>query len=358
MAEKGPLAISITTTTVLTAFGVGILIWLLFYLKDLVLIILTAIVLASAVEPGVQWFMRYRAPRVLAVALVYLFIFGTIFGLAYAFFPPLLKETAGFSAALPQYLESLNIEKILDSNIVNSAREVVGGVPTFQEYIGQIQGIFTSTSAGAFRALAGVFGGVVSFVLIVVLSIYFAIQETGVDDFLRIILPVEYQKYGVDLWKRSQKKIGLWMQGQLLLSLIAGVLVYLWLTILGVPYSFLLAIFAAVTELIPVFGTYIAVAPAIAIAFTVGGLPMALAVVGGFIVINQLQSNLIYPLVVKKVIGVAPLLVIIALIAGAQLAGFLGVLLSVPIAAALQEFLTDVQRSKERELARMEKENG
>lgn len=356
MSEKVPLSISITTGTVLAFFGIGIGAWLLFYLKDLVLVILTAVVLSSAVEPGVQWFMRYRFHRVAAVAAIYLIIFGTIFGVAYAFFPPLLKETAGFSAQLPQYLDAINLDEILNNNIVNSAREVVDGVPTFQEYIGQIQNIFTATSAGAFKALAGIFGGVVSFVLIVVLSIYFAIQETGVDDFLRVVLPVEYQKYGVDLWKRSQVKIGLWMQGQLLLSLIAAVLTYLWLAILGVPYAFLLAIFAALAELVPVFGTYIAAAPAIAVAFTIGGVPMALAVTGGFVVINQLQSHLVYPLVVKKVVGVPPLLVIIALIAGHQLAGFLGVLLSVPLSAALAEFVGDVQRSKEKALAKMEKE--
>lgn len=358
MNSKGPVSISITTGSVLTVFAVGLGVWLLFILKDLVLVILTAIVLSSAVEPAVQWFMKRRAPRVLAVALVYLLVFGTIFSVAYAFFPPLLKETAGFSSSLPQYLENLNIDELLDNTIVNSAREVVGvgGVPTFNEYISQIQGVFTATGAGAFKALVGVFGGIVSFVLIVVLSIYFAIQETGVDDFLRVILPIEYQKYGIDLWKRSHVKIGLWMQGQLLLSLIAGVLVYLWLTILGVPYSFLLAIFAALTELVPVFGSYIAAAPALAIAFTVGGIPMALAVLGGFVVINQLQSHLVYPLVVKKVIGVPPLLVIIALIAGWQLAGFLGVLLSVPIAAALSELVGDIQKSKERALAKMERE--
>lgn len=354
MSEKGPLSISITTGTVLAFFAVGIGVWLLFYLQELVLVILTAVVLSSAVEPGVQWFLRQRAPRILAVTLVYVLIFGSIFAVAYAFFPPLLKETAGFSNQLPQYLEAINIDELLNNNIVNSAREVVDGVPTFREYLGQIQGIFTATSAGAFKALAGIFGGVVSFVLIVVLSIYFSVQETGVDDFLRVILPVEYQKYGVDLWKRSQVKIGLWMQGQLLLSLIAAVLTYLWLAILGVPYAFLLAIFAAMAELIPVFGTYIAAAPAVAIAFTVGGVPMALAVIGGFVVINQLQSNLVYPLVVKKVVGVPPLLVIVALLAGAQIAGFLGVLLSVPLSAAIAEFVTDVQKAKEKALAKME----
>lgn len=354
MADKAPLSISITTGTVVSIFAIGLGVWLLFYLKDLVLVILSAVVLASAVEPGVQYFMRYRAPRVLAVALVYLLIFGTIFGLAYAFFPPLLQETAGFTSSLPEYLETLNVDDILNSPIAESAREVVGGVPTFQQYISQVQSVFTATSAGAFKALAGIFGGVVSLVLIIVLSIYFAVQETGIDDFLRVVVPVEHQKYAVDLWKRSHHKIGLWMQGQLLLSLIAGVLTYLWLTILGVPYSFLLAVFAAVTELIPVFGTYIAAAPALAIGYTVGGIPMLLAVVGGFIVINQLQSNLIYPLVVKKVVGVPPLLVIIAFIAGGQIAGFLGVLLSVPFAAAIAEFVGDIQRAKERELERME----
>lgn len=355
MEGKAPVTISITTGTVLTFFGIGLGAWLLFFLKDLVMVILTAVVLSSAIEPGVQWFMKRRAPRVLAVALLYLIIFGTIFAVAYAFFPPLLKETAGFTAQLPQYLEAANIDDILNSNIANSARVVANDIPTFQQYLGQIQSVFTATSAGAFKALAGVFGGVVSFVLIVVLSIYFAIQETGVDDFLRVVLPVEYQRYGIDLWKRSHVKIGLWMQGQLLLSLLAAILVYLWLTILGVPYSFLLAMFAAITELIPVFGSYIAAAPAIAIGYSVGGVPMALAVAGGFVVINQLQSHLVYPIVVKKVVGVPPLLVIIALIAGGQLAGFLGVLLSVPIAAAISEFVGDIQKSKERALARMAK---
>lgn len=355
MSERSPVSIAITPGTVLTFFGVGLGIWLLFYLKDLVLVILTAVVLASAVEPGVKWFMRYRFHRVAAVAAIYAIIFGAIFGVAYGFLPPLIKETSSFVTDLPQYLEAINVDDILNSSIANSARAVATDIPTFQQYLSEVQNIFTATSAGAFKALAGVFGGVVSFVLIVVLSIYFAIQETGVDDFLRIVLPVEYQKHGIDLWKRSHAKIGLWMQGQLLLSLLAGVLTYLWLAILGVPYAFLLAIFAAMTELIPVFGTYIGAAPSVAVAFTVGGLPMVLMVAGGFVVINQLQSHLVYPLVVKKVIGVPPLVVIIALIAGGQLAGFLGVLLSVPIAAAISEFVSDVQKSKERTLARMTK---
>ncbi|MBU6310797.1 AI-2E family transporter [Patescibacteria group bacterium] len=355
MSSQGPISITITTGTVLTFVGAGLAVWLFFYLKELVLVILTAVVLSSAVEPGVQWFMKRGSSRVIAVAAIFAIILGSIFAVAYAFFPPLLKETASFSSDLPRYLEAINVDDLLNSSIAESARAVSEGIPTIEEYLSSLQSVFTATSAGAFKALAGIFGGLVSLVLIIVLSIYFAIQETGVDDFLRVILPVEHQKYALDLWKRSQVKIGLWMQGQLLLSLLAGVLTYLWLAILGVPYAFLLAIFAAMAELVPVFGTYVAAAPAVAIGFAFGGVPLALAVIGGFIVINQFQSHLVYPLVVKKVVGVPPLLVIIALIAGHQLAGFLGVLLSVPLSAALAEFVSDVQKSKERAFARLVK---
>ena len=182
------------------------------------------------------------------------------------------------------------------------------------------------------------------------MSFHFAIQETGIDDFIRIISPVRHQKYAINLWRRSQVKIGLWMQGQLLLSLIVAVLTYLWLTILGVPYALLLAIFAAIAELVPVFGSIAAAIPAIAVAGSSGGLILALLAGGGYLVINQIQGNLIYPLVVKRIVGVPPLLVILALIAGAQLAGFLGVLLSVPIAAALQEFISDIEKRKQEEM--------
>ena len=350
MAEKSPVSIAITPSTILMAIALGLLVWLVFYLKDLVLIVITAIVLASAVEPGVSWFMRYGLHRIFSVASVYLLTLGVLFSVAYLFFPPLIEETRGFVATLPQYLDSLNITELSSAGILGPATEAVSSGGSLTDTLFQFQNIFTSTSQGAFRALSGIFGGVVSFVLIIVLSIYFAIQETGVDDFLRIVVPVKYQEYAVHLWKRSHVKIGLWMQGQLLLSLIMGILAYLWLTILGVPFSIVLSLFAAVAELIPIFGPILAGIAALAVAASANGTNVALLVAGGYLVLHQLENHLIYPLVVKKVVGVAPLLVILALVAGLQLAGFLGVLLSVPIAAAIQEFVTDVQKRNEREL--------
>lgn len=351
-----PTVVSITPGTILTVFGVGLLVLLFFYLQNLVLIVLTAIVFASAVEPAVSWFMRYRFPRALAVATVYLSVIGSLFFVVYLFLPPLLEETQKFASALPQLVETLNLESLrtsLGTNpLIQNATDAVSNA-SLSETIGQFQDAVSTTGQGAFRALAGVFGGLVSFVLIVVLSFYFAVQETGVDDFLRVVTPVKHQKYVIDLWKRSHHKIGLWMQGQLVLSLIMGVLSYLWLTILGVPYALIISLVVAILELVPFFGPIMSGVIATAVAFSSGGIETGLLVAGGFVILHQLESNLIYPLVVRNIVGVPPLLVILALIAGGQLFGFLGILLSVPIAAALQVFVTDIQREKERQLAAM-----
>ena len=139
------------------------------------------------------------------------------------------------------------------------------------------------------------------------------------------------------------------MQGQLLLAFIVVVLVYLGLTILGVPYAFFLALLAGVFELIPVFGPILSAIPAAIIAFSDGGLSLGLMTVGLFLIVQQFENHLIYPLVVRKVIGIHPIMVIIALLAGAKLAGFLGIILSVPLAAALKEYIDDVERKKDRE---------
>ena len=138
------------------------------------------------------------------------------------------------------------------------------------------------------------------------------------------------------------------MQGQLLLSVIVGVLVYLGLLILGIPYALLLAVFTAIAEIIPIFGSLTAGALAAVIGYSTGGFSLAFIVAGLYVVVNQFEANLIYPLIVKKVVGVPPLMVIVALIAGGTLAGFLGILLSVPVAAVALEFLSDYEKRKHR----------
>lgn len=198
----------------------------------------------------------------------------------------------------------------------------------------------------AFTALTQIFGGFFSLLLIIVFSFYFAVVETGVDDFLRIVTPKSHQEYVLDLWRRSQRKIGLWMQGQLILAVLIAVLVYLSLTILQVPHALMLAVIAGVFEIIPVFGPILAAVPGVVVAFVSGGPIFGLLIAGVYMLIQQFENHLIYPQVVTRVVGVPPLLVILALIVGAELAGLLGVILSVPVAAALQEFVSDLEAGR------------
>jgi predicted PurR-regulated permease PerM len=332
-----------------------VLFWLIFYLRDLVLVILTAIVIASALEPAIQWLGRHKLTRVLSVLFIYILIGAFLLMVVYFMVPPLLNEAVGLLERLPSELRNIDLMGLTKESgllVVDSASQSVQfdsrSIP-IRDTFANTKEILESISGNFFKTTGVVFGGLLSFVLIVVLSFYFAVQETGIDDFLRVVSPVKHQDYIVNLWRRSQAKIGLWMQGQLILALIIGVLVYLGLTILGVPYAFFLAILAAAFELIPVFGPIIAAVPAVILGFVDGGLTLGLLTIGLFVIIQQFENHLIYPLVVRKVVGVSPILVIIALIVGAKLAGFLGIILSVPISAALKELVDDIQRNKETE---------
>ena len=143
--------------------------------------------------------------------------------------------------------------------------------------------------------------------------------------------------------------MGLWLQGQFLLGILVGILVFLGLTILGVKYALLLAILTAFFEVIPVFGPVMAAIPAVTMALLQKPV-LGLAVLILYVIVQQFENHLIYPLVVRKTIGVPPLLVVLSLVVGGTLGGFFGLLLSVPIAAVLVEFVNDVARRREIEL--------
>lgn len=341
------VSITITPGTVISIILIGATAYALWSLRDLALLVLTAIVIASAIEPGVGFFTKKRVPRVVAVTAMYVAVFGSLFSVVYFFLPPVLSDTQGFLSTAPQYLDTLNIPAPFAA-FTDTARTAAAPdqAQSIFDTLFAYQTAFADSTGGAVRVLSTFFGGIFALILVIVLSFYFAIQETGIDDFVRLVTPAKHEEYAVGLWLRAKKKIGQWMQGQLLLSLIVGVIVYLGLLILGVPYALLLAVLAALLDLIPIFGSFIAGILAVVVAFASGGVTLAVIVAGLFFIVNQFEAHLIYPLVVNKVVGIPPLLVILALIVGGSLAGFLGVLLSIPLAAALKEFLTDVEQGK------------
>lgn len=335
--------ISISTGTIIRALALILGLVLAYILVDIILILLMSVVIASSVEPGTLWFKKYKIPRVLAVLTIYLMGFLILIGFLYLLVPPLFFEVSDLSRSLPEQISSL---KLLDEDF-NSFLSFGGfgqGL-ALQDWLQSLEETIIDFSSGVFNTTSTLFGGALSALMILVLSFYLSVQERGIENFLRLILPLSYENYVIGLWQRSQYKIGQWMKGQFVLALIVGVLVFLGLTILQVPYAFILAIVAAFFELIPVFGPILAAIPAVALAFG-DSMTLGIAVIILYVIIQQFENHLIYPLVVKKIVGLSPILVILSLLIGAKLAGFIGIILAVPVATVLMEILNDYEKLK------------
>lgn len=339
--DKKKFIIEIVTGSAFRIILFGLLLVFLYYLRDIVAVVLFSIVIASAIEPATHWFNKHRIPRVLGVIIVYLLVFSILGGVFYLIVPPLFSEVSDFistssllgSQDLPQTVVGL-----LPSLPASASEFLTGLLLNIEDSLGE-------AASGFFQATANIFGGAFSLVLIVVISFYLSVQEHGIENFLGIVTPRKYEGYVLDLWERSRQKIGRWLQGQLLLGVMVGVMVFLGLTILGVKYALFLAIIAAIFELIPMFGPIISAIPAVIIAFSQSP-GMGLAVLVLYVLVQQFENHLIYPLVVRKTIGVPPLLVVMAVVVGARLGGIFGIILAVPVAAVLMEFIHDIAAKK------------
>lgn len=331
--------------TLIKAAIVIIFVYGLWYLRDIVVMVILAIVIASAIEPAARWFGRFKIPRVWGVVIVYLLALSVIFSVVYFLLPPLLGDLVDFASSLPEF-----IEKTFNPN--SPIFSVFPSLPitlkeSMRDFVLNLQSSIPELTSGIASATSTIFGGFLSIILMAVISFYLAVQEKGIENFLRLVTPVQHEEYIIDLWKRSQQKIGRWLQGQILLGLLVGIFVFLGLTILGVKYALLLSILSAIFEIIPVFGPVMAAIPAIAVA-SIQAPILGLSTLGLYVIVQQFENHLIYPLVVRKTVGVPPLLVIIAIVVGSKLAGVYGILLSVPLAAILIEFLNDFAARKRR----------
>lgn len=319
----------------------GLIVFLLFYLRDIIAALLFAVVVASGIEPGVRWLQRWRVPRIFAVLMIFLAAVGLLAGVIYTIVPVIADEFGAFLDSFPRYQRSLLQELRSFRNFpfsfpfLENAESVVLNPPLD---VGSLGG---NTVDVLFSVVGGVFSG---FILIVT-SFYLASQENGIEIFLRMITPLKHEEYVIDLWSRSQAKMGQWLRGQLLLGAIVGVLVYLALTLIGIRYALMLAILAGIFELIPIVGPILSAVPAVFLGFLISPLT-GLAVAAVYFAIQQTESNLLVPVVMKRAVGLNPLVVIVALLIGVKLGGILGMFLSVPFASVAVEFLTDTDRKK------------
>ncbi len=342
------ISVNISTGSIIKVIVFGFLVIALIKLTNLILVILTSIVAASFVTSAVSKFKKYIKNRTLSVFIIYFASFGSIIGLFSVFVPVFVEEMAALVSQLGNYIPNTSVFSTFEPDTTNAAKDVVkslSGKGSLTDVIRSTQNLMQSLSGGFFDIFGTAFGGVFNMVLIIIISFYLSIKEKGIENFLKIITPAVHEDYIIGLWQRTERKIGLWIQGQMLLGLIIGTLTYLGLTILGVKYAFVLALITAFTELIP-FGILIAIIPAVLFSYIDGGVTLSLMTFGLYVILHQFETYLIYPLIVKKVIGISPLIVILSVIIGFELGGFWGVILSIPMAVLILEFTDDLEKKK------------
>ncbi len=343
MEDKKHITIDISTSTLIRTLLILVVAALIYLLRDVALILVVALVLSSAVNPFIAELQRKKIPRVLGALIVYILLFGVVSLIIGLLIPPIATQIRELSQNFSTYWSRIitDFTQFQGSSIQRSfVDNLQKGLQSLQTNIGQ-------TSASVVTTIASIFGGFFAFIGIIVITFYILIEEDAVKRFLRSVTPVRYQPYLFHLINRMQERLGQWLKGQLLLCLIIGILSYIGLSAVGVPYALVLALWAGLTEFIPYLGPFIGAVPAIFIALTTGGWVPALLVLGLYVVIQQLENHLIVPKVMEKTAGINPLVVIIVMYIGAKLAGILGILLAVPVALIVKVFMEDLVGKKE-----------
>lgn len=343
---KETTTIAISTGTIVKILVIVTIFAGLVFVKDFLIALLVAVVLASTVEMPVKALGKLGVPRTFSVISIFLSLLVLLTATVFVFLPPLADDIALFVKTLPKILDSVRIFgrdlgfKDLSIALADLSRDISKG-----QILTILKNVFLG-SGGFFATTTAVVGSVINFVLTFVLAFYLALEENGVQKFLQLIFPKRQEEYIIGLWSRAQQKIGLWMQGQLLLSLLVALLVYIPMLILDMPYATLLAILAFFGELIPMVGLTLATIPALFIAWVHGGTSLLGVVAVIYFIISQLENHVLYPKVMNKMVGVPSVVVIIAIVIGAKLAGIWGVVLAVPLASILMELADDVNKRK------------
>lgn len=331
------MTIDVTSSAIFRVAIVLLVLWFLWVIRDILLFLLVAIIIASALEPLAARLQQFRIPRPLSVLAVYAVIIALLSGVGSVLVPALVEEIRELARVLPAVYEQFT--RLLGSvGIVLGTPEAIESLRTGLLNLGN----FLTASAGEFFATTtSLFGSLFAVFLVFVVSFYLVVNRNGLVSFIRSVTPARHQAYVIGLVERAQQKIARWAGAQLLLGCIIAVVVYVGLWALGIPYALALALLAGLLEIIPVLGPIIAAVPAVLVGFTQSVL-IGVLVLLLYVVVQQAENHVLVPLIMRRAVGLNPLVTILAVLIGAKLAGFLGVLLAVPVMTILAVFLTDI----------------
>ncbi|MEJ7650235.1 MAG: AI-2E family transporter [Nakamurella sp.] len=300
---------------------------LLVLAAPVLLLIGIALFLAVGIEPAVAWQVRHKVPRWAGVLIVMLIVLGAVAGFIAVALPAVINQGQQLVTDVPTYLKDAQ-----DKNTF------IGGL---NEKIG-LQDKITSLLSSADNGIAGglltagvaVFSAVTDGLIVMVLTVYFLVDMPRIRALIYRLFPHSRRPRAILIGDDILRKVGAYVLGNLLVSLIAGVLTFGWLLIFGVPYALLLAILVALLDLVPVVGSTIAGIIVALVALTVS-LPVCLATIGFFIVYRFLEDYLLIPRIIGRAVDVPALVTVVAVLIGAALLGVIGALVAIPFAAAL-----------------------
>ncbi len=334
-------SITISTKTIVKIVFTLLFLWFLVMIRDIILLVFVSLIFASLIDPLADWCERRKIPRAISVLATYVIFIGLFVLVGILLVPPVVTESKALAEGLSSQWDRVasSVEALKQfSQQYGISNEIQSSISSLSS---GLQGTFTNV----FSTITGFFGNVFSFLLVLVLTFYMVVQESALKRAMRQVVPDQYQPYVTRILSKIKTMLGHWLRGQLMLSLIIGVLAYVGLTIIGVQYALVLALIAGLFEIIPYVGPVLAAIPAIFFAFTDSPI-RALIVLIFYWIMQVIENNLLVPKVMQKAVGLNPLVSIISILIGAKLAGVLGALLAIPIATALTVFLKEVFSSK------------
>ncbi len=338
--------------------------WMAVILQDKIILMLIGFFVAAIIDPGVRMMERMGFPRGIGILIHYFVALFVFLFLVVSLIPIIASQLQQIAVLLNDnvnaFLNNPQISLPLVTTEVNrQMTEFVRvtlqnlSINRFTDALQTISTNMSSIAQGSFvlatKVAGSVFDFFVNLVIVLVLAFFIQIEREQMRSWSRSFFPARYRPYMDAKTEAIQEKIGQWARGQILLGLSIGILVFVALTILQIPYATTLSILAGFTEFIPYIGPLIAAVPAVLIALTEGGFIWALIVMGVYYIIQWSESNLLVPLIMKRAVGISPIAIILAMLVALSFPSvinpILGLLIAVPVTTIIAIFLDDFRRS-------------
>lgn len=315
--------------------------YIFYFVRDVFIWFVFALVISILFNPAIDFLQKKRIPRVISTLLVYFAILGFFSVLLWLIIPLLVSEIRQFLQAFPNYFEKIS------PPLKGLGLEAFTNIESFIKTLGNS---LEASASNILNVLFSVFGGFFSTIFVLITAIFISLEERIVEEALILIFPKKYENLALTLWAKSQKKVAGWFAARLIACLFVGLASGIALLLFNVEYPYILALFAGVLNFVPFVGPLLTGILFFLMIFPTEFLK-AIFVLVVFILIQQVENNILSPILMKKIVNIPPVLVLISLVIGAKLWGFLGSLLVIPLAGILFEFIKDfLQKRKEREM--------